>query len=363
IRATGTGSYSLVKVKDFVETNCPKCGKKARRETDTMDTFTCSSWYFLRYTSPKEENVPFSVESCNYWMPVNQYIGGIEHAIMHLLYSRFFMKVFYDFGLVRDKEPFTNLLTQGMVVKDGAKMSKSKGNVVEPSKILEKYGADTARLFILFASPPEKDLEWNDRGVEGSFRFLKKVFKLVNENKSVFGKNNTIGIMDDKDRELRYFIHKTINRVGRDIEERFNFNTAISAIMEFVNALSEYLSHDEKKEEKEGLINEAIRTLIILLSPFTPHISEELWRIIGGEGSVHLRSWPDYNKDYIKKEDIVIVVQINGKVRDRINVPASVNKEEMEEIALSSDKIKKLLEEKEIKKIILVPGKLVNIVV
>ncbi|MBI4743548.1 MAG: leucine--tRNA ligase [Actinobacteria bacterium] len=354
---TQKGGSPLAESENFVNTVCPKCSGSARRETDTMDTFTCSSWYFLRYTSPKEDKLPFNLNAANYWMPVDQYIGGIEHAVLHLLYARFFTKVMHDMGIVNAKEPFSNLLTQGMVIKDGQKMSKSKGNVVDPNQIIADYGADTARLFILFASPPERDLEWSDQGVEGSFRFLNRVYRIIADNiNNLEGKEN---IADEEDEKLRHLTHKTIKKVTLDIAERFNFNTAISAIMEFVNALSKHSPLD--KGGHRG-VKEAIKNLILLLAPFAPHIAEELWEMTGEKESVYLQKWPKYDEDLAAAQEITLVIQVNGKVRDRLLVSADLSKEEMEEFALNSERIKKLIEEKEVLKVVVVPGKLVNIV-
>ncbi len=356
---TKKGIFPLITLEEFVNTKCPECLSPARRETDTMDTFTCSSWYFLRYTSPHEENAPFNKETARYWMPVDQYIGGIEHAVMHLLYARFFTKVLSDLGLCQIREPFINLLTQGMVIKDGAKMSKSKGNVVDPNYIISKYGADTARLFILFAAPPEKELEWSDQGVEGCYRFLNRVWKLVHEMMP-FLKDEIDVEMDKTDENLKHMIHRTIKRVTEDIEERFNFNTAISRIMEFVNALQKY--NEERENKNSRVLKEAINTLIVILSPFAPHMCEELWEKIGNKESVYFESWPSFDERWAQAEEINLIVQVNGKVRDKIVVSADITKEEMENQALSSEKIKKYVEGKQVKNVIVVPGRLVNIV-
>jgi leucyl-tRNA synthetase len=269
------GVSPLIDCEEFLNTNCPVCGGPAKRETDTMDTFVCSSWYFLRFTSPHSSELPFKKEDVDYWMPVDQYIGGVEHAILHLMYARFFTKVLYDMGYVNTEEPFTNLLTQGMVIKEGAKMSKSKGNIVSPEEIVGKYGADTARLFILFASPPERDLDWSDQGVEGSFRFLNRVWRLVNEFIPwKFHKPDKVDYpnLPDAEKELLYLTNYVIKKVTEDIEERFNFNTAVSAIMELVNGIND--NKDDISDSNKWIIGEAIENLIILLSPFVPHIAE-----------------------------------------------------------------------------------------
>lgn len=300
-------------------------------------------------------------------MNVDQYIGGVEHAILHLMYSRFFTKALNDFGLLSAREPFQNLLTQGMVLKDGSKMSKSKGNVVSPEEIIKKYGADTARLFILFASPPERDLEWSDQGVEGSFRFLKRVWRLaynyINDpakNAVMDGKGSQGQELTSADRDLRRLLHGTIKKVTDDITQRYNFNTAISAIMELVNGL--YLYRDKEKQNM-SLVKEAIDTLIVLLAPFTPHFSEELWEATGHQNSVHRQPWPAYSEEALVAEEIEVVLQINGKVRDRIVVPAQYGPQELEKAVLEMDKAKAAIEGKTLVKVITVPGKLVNIVV
>ncbi len=359
INVTSKGFSSLKNHGEFVNVTCPSCGGKGRRETDTMDTFTCSSWYFLRYTSPREENALFDVEKARYWMPVDQYIGGIEHAVLHLLYSRFFMKVFYDMGLVPYPEPFTNLLTQGMVIKDGAKMSKSKGNVVDPEDIIERYGADTARLFILFTSPPEKDLEWSDRGVEGCYRFLNRLWRLFGES---WGK--VVDEVEDgskERREIRFKLHRTVKKVTEDIEKRFNFNTAIAAVMEFLNSFQDYVR--ENKKVDRNLLEEVWEKLLLILSPFVPHITEELWRKMGKKESIHLQEWPSYDPELATAEEVTIAVQVNGKLRDRLTVPVDISEDELEELALSSEKVKKYLDGKKVLKVIKVPGRLINIVV
>lgn len=365
VKFTGAGESPLKGSKSFINAKCPKCGKMGRRETDTMDTFVCSSWYFLRYCDPCNDKEPFSKEAVDYWMPVDQYIGGVEHAILHLLYARFFTKVLHDLGYVSVDEPFTNLLTQGMVLKDGAKMSKSLGNVVSPEEIVNKYGADTARLFILFAAPPEKDLEWSDQGVEGSFRFLNRVWRIVEELTDVV---KGAGNLDQKelssqDKELRYVLHFTIKKVTEDVGERFNFNTAISAIMEFVNALYQYKDKVEKDKYNVALLKEAVENLIILLAPFVPHITEELWENIGGSGSVHKQKWPSYTEEALVKDEIEIVVQVNGKVKDRLVIPVGLDKQATEKAAMKSTKIQQLVEGKQVVKVIVIPEKLVNIVV
>lgn len=362
VKFKNNGQSPLLNCEEFLYTTCPKCGKRAKRETDTMDTFVDSSWYFLRYCDPHNDKQPFDKEKTDYWMQVDLYIGGVEHAILHLLYTRFFIKVLHDFGLVSNDEPIENLLTQGMVLKDGEKMSKSKGNIVSPEEIMANYGADTARLFILFTAPPERDLEWSDQGVEGSYRFLNRVWRLVNELKDTLPSSYRIeqSQLNKEDKELRFVLHNTIKKVYEDIEERSNFNTAISAIMELVNAIYHY---KDGKVVNENVLREAIENLIILLAPFVPYITEEMWQLIGKIDSVHEQPWPQCDKEALKREETEIVVQINGKVRDRMVLPIAASKEEMKKEALQRERVKQFLEGKEMVKVIAIPKKLINIVV
>lgn len=354
----------LATSEEFVHCKCPKCGADATRETDTMDTFLCSSWYYLRYTDAHNDKMPFDKELNNYWGPVDQYIGGIEHAILHLLYSRFFVKVLRDAGLVDYDEPFSNLLTQGMVIKDGAKMSKSLGNVVSPEEILSKYGADTARLFILFAAPPERELEWSDQGVEGSFRFLNRIWRIVQAFENVLAQKVTEydhSNLSEADKDLRRVLHSSIKKVTNDIETRFNFNTAISTMMELVNAL--YAYKEAAKEPNAGLVYEAISDLIKMMSPFVPHITEELWRgAIDANSSVHEQSWPECDEEALRVDNVEIVLQVNGKVRGRLTVPAEATKEELEKIAMADANVQAHIGDATVRKVICVPGRLVNIV-
>lgn len=361
---TAGAKSPLATSEEFVHCKCPKCGADAIRETDTMDTFLCSSWYYLRYTDAHNDKMPFDKELNNYWGPVDQYIGGIEHAILHLLYSRFFVKVLRDAGLVDYDEPFSNLLTQGMVIKDGAKMSKSLGNVVSPEEILSKYGADTARLFILFAAPPERELEWSDQGVEGSFRFLNRIWRIVQAFEPVLAQKVTEydhSNLTEADKDLRRVLHSSIKKVTNDIETRFNFNTAISTMMELVNAL--YAYKEAAKEPNAGLIYEAISDLIKMMSPFVPHITEELWRgAIDANSSVHEQSWPECDEEALKVDNVEIVLQVNGKVRGRLTVPAEATKEELEKIAMADANVQAHIGDATVRKVICVPGRLVNIV-
>ena len=356
------GPSPLERSDQFRHTTCPSCGGPAERETDTMDTFVDSSWYYIRYASPKDGEEAFDPEAVRYWLPVDQYIGGIEHAIMHLLYSRFFTKVLRDLGLVDFDEPFTNLLCQGMVVVGGAKMSKSKGNVITPDQFFELYGADTLRLFILFLGPPEADKEWSESGIDGAHRFLHRVWRLVDRYMNILTlKTQPVPEDSEVPRRLSFLTHSTIKKVTDDIE-RFAFNTAIAAIMEYTNGLNKAIEEaPDAFNTFEG--HEAIRSLVLLLAPFAPFIAEELWEEVGGEFSVHQRPWPEFDPELSRAERITMVVQINGKVRDRIEVDAGIAREEMEKVALGSARILMLLEGKDIAKVIVVPGKLVNLVI
>ena len=359
VEFTGLGKSPLTTSESFKHAPCPKCGKMGTREMDTMDTFVCSSWYFLRYCDPHNTELPFDKDIADYWMNVDQYIGGVEHAILHLLYARFFTKALHDLGYVSCDEPFENLLTQGMVLKDGTKMSKSLGNVVSPEEIINKYGADTARLFILFAAPPERDLEWSDTAVEGSYRFLNRVFKFVSDNKDKIDLNAKcdVGSLTSEDKALRYTLNYSIKKATDDISIRFNFNTAISCVMELVNALYAYNGNNT------ALISEACKDLIIMLAPFVPHITEELWEIAGGKGSVHDQSWVSFDESALVKDETEIVVQINGKVKDKMMISTGLSDDEIKEAALANEKIAELTDGKQILKVIVVKGKLVNIVV
>jgi leucyl-tRNA synthetase len=382
----------------FLETTCPKCNGKARRETDTMDTFVESSWYFDRYACPDYAKGPLDPIRVQYWMPVDQYIGGIEHAILHLLYSRFYTRVLRDLGYLKVTEPFTNLLTQGMVcketeecpkhgylypreVKDGrcthcqanivigntVKMSKSKRNVVDPQDLLDRYGADTVRMFCLFASPPEKDLEWNDRGVEGSYRFLNRVWRLVVDNLDAVVKVQSYGgqeILTEQLRALHRKTHETIKKVTEDIENRFHFNTAISAVMELVNEINQYLNTDATRDDLSwSVVREAIEAAVVLLSPVVPHITEELWEMLDHSESVLKVPWPEYRPGALEAERRLVVLQVNGKVRSRIQLPTSYSDEDIKTKALSDERVKRFVQGKPIKKIIVVQKKLVNVVV
>ncbi len=360
------GKPPLATSEEFMNTTCPKCGGPARREPETMDTFVDSSWYYLRYTSPHEDDKPFDKEQVNYWLPVDQYIGGVEHAILHLMYSRFITKALYDMGYVNFVEPFKNLFTQGMITKDGAKMSKSKGNIVSPGSIIEKYGADTARVMILFAGPPELDMEWSDQGVEGAFRFLNRVWRLYTTNipyiKDIETKEMDQNMLSKEGKEIRRKTHKTIKKVTEDIEERFHFNTAISSIMELINLLYKFKPEGASKEDLV-VLKEALETIVSLLNPFAPHMTEELWEMMGHKEPLYFEGWPKYRNEYMEEEIYIIAVQVNGKVRAKVDVTADKTDEEVKDIILSNEKIKKWVEGKEIKKFILVKRKVANIVV
>ena len=360
VEFTGKGESPLTTSKEFATTACPCCGKEARREVDTMDTFVDSSWYFLRYIDPKNTEEPFSKEMVNKWMPVDQYIGGVEHAIMHLLYSRFFVKAFKSMGMLDFDEPFKNLLTQGMVLMDGSKMSKSKGNTVSPIEIINKYGADTARLFVLFAAPPERDLDWSEQGVEGCFRFLNRVYRLVDELAEVAKSNAEVKTVTKEDKAMRLVIHSTLKKVTTDLSEKFGFNTAIASLMELINEMYKYKELDTRND---GIIREGIETIVTILAPFTPHIGEELWTMIGKEGSVFNISWPAYDESALVQDEVEVIVQVNGKLRAKVSMDANISREDMEKVAMEDEKVKAAIEGKNVVKVIAVPKKLVNIVV
>nr|WP_295604092.1 leucine--tRNA ligase [uncultured Terrisporobacter sp.] len=360
VEFTGKGESPLTTSKEFATTACPCCGKEARREVDTMDTFVDSSWYFLRYIDPKNTEEPFSKEMVNKWMPVDQYIGGVEHAIMHLLYSRFFVKAFKSMGMLDFDEPFKNLLTQGMVLMDGSKMSKSKGNTVSPIEIINKYGADTARLFVLFAAPPERDLDWSEQGVEGCFRFLNRVYRLVDELAEVAKSNAEVKAVTKEDKAMRLVIHSTLKKVTADLSEKFGFNTAIAALMELINEMYKYKELDTRND---GIIREGIETIVTILAPFTPHVGEELWTMIGKEGSVFNISWPSYDESALVQDEVEVIVQVNGKLRAKVSMDANISREDMEKVAMEDAKVQAAIEGKNVVKVIAVPKKLVNIVV
>lgn len=346
----------------FYETTCPACGGKARRETDTMDTFMESSWYFARFTSPRHLGGPLEQNKAGYWLPVDQYIGGVEHAILHLLYARFFTKVLRDLGHLEVDEPFTNLLTQGMVIKDGSKMSKSKGNVVDPNGLIKQYGSDTVRLFSLFAAPPERDLEWSDQGVEGASRFLNRVYRFIKAHNGPLQEASAVlpKTLGSNGKKLHRKTHQTIKRVTDAIEHNFHFNTAISAVMELFNQLSSWKGSDQGEPE---VTKEAVRVMLLLLSPMVPHFTAEMWQEMAFSGDIEDQDWPAYDANAAKEELLTIVIQVNGKVRSKIEVGAEISDEDLQELALSDEKALKFIDGKTIRKTIVVQKKLVNIVV
>jgi len=360
IKITGEGGSPLSHVQEFTDVKCPACGKDARRETDTMATFFDSSWYYLRYCSAKDATQVFDKEEAAYWMEVDQYIGGIEHAILHLLYSRFFTKFFKDLGLIDFDEPFIRLLTQGMVLKDGEVMSKSRGNTVDPDSVIAKYGADSLRLCILFAAPPEDQLEWNDGAVDGSWKFLSRVERFVEDQCDPDCQEDLDkSLMDDEDKKLNRALNVTIKKVTEDIEN-YKFNTAISSIMILMNHIAKY----KYAQQKQSLINEVGRKLVLLLSPFVPHICEELWQRLGNkEKTIMDVKWPQYDETALVQDNIQIIVQINGKLRGKFEVAADSTEDQLKEIVLADDKIRQWVADKPVRKFIYVQGKLVNIVV
>jgi len=360
----GDAQSPLTKMPEFYEVKCPSCGGKARRETDTMDTFVDSSWYYARYCSPWSNEI-FDKEEVDYWMPVDQYIGGIEHAVMHLLYARFFSMVLNDLGLLKEREPFKKLLTQGMVIKDGSKMSKSKGNVVDPDDIIKKYGADTVRLFMLFAAPPQKDLDWSDKGVEGSFRFLNRVWRFMQKNKGLYIDGAVVdnSNLSTELKKLRIELHRTIKLVTHDIEERMQYNTAIARMMELTNAMYAVADSELSSTEGKKVFSEIVDKFLPILNPFVPHFAEELWSIFGKKTLLADEKWPEYIEELTIRDEIEIVFQINGKIKSKANVSSDITEEEMKKLAHLDAKMAEILSCKQIIKQIVVPGKLVNIVV
>jgi leucyl-tRNA synthetase len=362
VQVTGQGGSPLARVSSFVECICPQCGLKARRETDTMATFFDSSWYFLRFCSAHNKEKIFNDNEAKYWMPVDQYIGGIEHAILHLLYARFFTKFLKDLGLVHTEEPFVRLLTQGMVLKDGEVMSKSRGNTVDPDEVLSQYGADTLRLFILFAAPPEDQLEWNSDGLEGAWRFLNRVYQMVEKRyKSV--KSVDINSTSEPDLTLERERNNAIKRVTQSFEEGYKFNTAISHLMVLANAIDKY-KNDVPDILQQSLLNRAIETLVLLLAPFAPHVVEEMWQMMGkSEATIARVAWPTFDEKALKTSTIVMAVQVNGRVRAQIQVAPDMPQEELRKICLADGNVAKYVQEGAVKKFIVVPNKLVSIVV
>jgi leucyl-tRNA synthetase len=365
VEITGEGGSPLARVRSFVECACPKCGKPARRETDTMATFFDSSWYFLRFCSAHDNKEIFTKKDAQYWMPVDQYIGGIEHAILHLLYARFFTKFFKDLGLITVDEPFTRLLTQGMVLKDGEVMSKSRGNTVDPDEVLSKYGADTLRLFILFAAPPEDQLEWNDSGLEGSWKFLNRVYRMVEDRYYTSKETKIAGTQDPEGQKLELERNKAIKLVTQSFEEGYKFNTAISHLMVLANAIDKYPYAQSDEPDRRLFLNQAIETLVLLLSPFAPHVGEEMWRQMMGksDSSISRVAWPSFDENALKTSTIIIAVQVNGRVRAQIQVTPDMSQEELRKICLADPGVAKYAQEAAVKKFIVVPNKLVSIVV
>jgi leucyl-tRNA synthetase len=368
VKTRADGRSPLPETQDFVHTTCPQCGGPGKRETDTMDTFVESSWYFARYTSANLDSAPFDPRELSYWMPVDQYIGGIEHAILHLLYARFFTKALRDMGYLEHSEPFSHLLTQGMVLKDGAKMSKSKGNIVDPNEMLARFGADTTRLFTLFASPPEKDLDWNDQGVEGAHRFLHRLWRHYQQLESMLTPIGPCARLNSQDltkaeRDLRRKEHETLLKVSRDLEHEFQFNTCIAAVMELMNALNASQGELSQADKGKLVLSSVWSTSLLCLYPMVPHICEELWAKTGYDRCLAQCSWPDHDPEALHKDELLIVVQVNGKLRGKLSVPSGAGQEEIKALALENEKVHKHIQGKEVKKVIVVPEKLVNIVV
>jgi leucyl-tRNA synthetase len=367
-QVTGRGDSPLAQVPEFVNTTCPLCGRAARRETDTMDTFVDSSWYFYRFADAHNDRLPFDPVKVKYWAPVDFYSGGVEHAILHLIYSRFFSRVFRDLGMVDHSEPFTHLLTQGMVLKDGAVMSKSKGNVVDPDTMIGRVGADALRLYVMFVAPPEKEVEWTDSGLEGSYRWLHRVWHIAQQwrQRVVAAGASSIdaSTLSAPERAMRRKTHETIRRVTIDVDVRKQFNTAISAMMELVNDLYAFSKAQEQEPSTRGVAvaREAIESLIVMLSPFAPHTAEELWEQYGHTGTLSATRWPPYDADAARAEEIVIPVQVNGKVRARLTVPPDIADEELQRRALADPSVQSYTEGKAVRKVVIAKGRLVSIV-
>ena len=366
VEITLSGGSPLAKVPEFVNATCPRCGGPARRETDTMDTFIDSSWYFYRYTDARNDQAPFDSKVAGYWFPIDQYIGGVEHAILHLIYSRFWTKFMRDMGMVKNDEPVERLFTQGMIIKEGAKMSKSLGNIVSPDEMVQRFGADSARLYSLFAAPPDRDLDWKDEGIAGIYRFLSKVYRFIARN---VGDDAAVTHVDVSERltpearAIQRKLHQTIKRVTDDFQGRWHFNTSIAAIMELVNELYASEGLIQQREIPSALLAEVQRNLALLLAPFAPYLAQELWEMLGEKGSLLKQSWPQYDPELAKEEEIEIPVQVNGKLRSVVVVPADATEEAIRESALSDEKVKSAIAGKQIAKVILVPRKLVSIVV
>jgi leucyl-tRNA synthetase len=367
VALTGQGKSPLALVPEFVNAKCPKCGGPARRETDTMDTFIDSSWYFFRYTDPRNDRAPYDKAVAKYWFPIDQYIGGIEHAILHLIYARFFCKVMRDLGLTELREPVRRLFSQGMVLKDGAKMSKSKGNLVGAIDMAERYGCDTARLYTLFAAPPEKDLEWNEQGIEGCARFTSRVFRLIDRHaaslRDVRGESGAggAGNATAKEKELQRKAHQTLRRLTQDFEVRWHFNTSVALVMELVNTLQAQEPLDQ--DARPAVVKGVLELLVLMLTPMAPHLCEELWEMLGHAEGLDATRWPEYVAELAAEEQVEIPVQINGRVRGKISVEAGLPEDELVERAIADPRIKPFLDGKRINKRIVVPDRLVNLVV
>jgi leucyl-tRNA synthetase len=365
VSITGEGQSPLAGAPEFVNVQCPKCGGPARRETDTMDTFVDSSWYFLRYLDPHNDRQPFDPALAKYWFPVDQYIGGITHAILHLLYARFICKVLRDLGLVTVSEPFTRLFCQGMILKGGTVMSKSKGNVVGAMEMAEKYGADTGRLYTLFAAPPEKDMEWSEAGVEGCSRFLNRVFRVV-ESHAGFVRNNAAGVGDlagatEKEKVLLRKTHQSLRRVTHDLEERWHFNSAIAVLMELVNEI--HAQEPLAEGVRPTVAKEVLELLALMIAPMSPHLAEELWEMLGHSGGLMRASWPQFRAEFAAEEQVEIIIQLNGKVRGRIVAEVGLDEDTVAAMALAEPKVAQLLDGKKVVKRIVIPDKLVNLVI
>jgi leucyl-tRNA synthetase len=366
VEITGKGDSALIDNRAFMETTCPKCGAAARRETDTMDTFVDSSWYFYRYCDPKSSDAPFRPEPIRYWFPIDLYIGGIEHAILHLTYCRFWTKVMRDLGLVEIDEPVITQLSQGMVIKDGAKMSKNKGNIVEPDEVIAKYGADTTRLYVLFEAPPEKEVNWTDQRVEGPSRFLQRVWRFVhNELEALNAASPMEGgeEWNELEMSLRRKTHQTIRKVTLDVEERLHLNTAIAAIMELVNELYKAIDPRPYRSDTWKVIREATEAVILLLNPFAPHMAEELWQSLGNKKALTATPWPSFDLDIAADDTVTLVIQVNGKVRSRLTLSANQRDEEVKRLALADEKVRGFTDGRQVRRVIVVPNRLVNIVV
>ena len=358
VEIDATGS-PLKKMDSFIETTCPKCGGRAERETDTFDTFFESSWYFARYACA-DQNERMLDERADYWLPVDQYVGGIEHAVLHLLYARFFNKLMRDAGLLKADEPFTCLLTQGMVLKDGAKMSKSKGNTVDPQGLIDRYGADTVRLFTMFAAPPEQSLEWSDSGVEGAYRFLRRLWKQVQDHAAAgVAPALDAAALSDVQKAIRCSVHTTLAKVSDDIGRRYTFNTAIAANMELMNELNRF---DDDSAQGRAVMQEALEAVVLMLSPIVPHITHALWHALGREEAVVNCRWPEVDELALVQEAITLVIQVNGKVRGRIDVPADADRDTLQDLVMGEPNVQKHVQDRPVRKFIVVPGKLVNIV-